>query len=441
MNSRRKTTSTIHSPGMVSLDLESQVLGALMIDNSVWKETSGLEEEDFTDANHVLIWKQISSSLREGKPVTAALIATGLGERLEQIGGRYFLSALTAIGRESIMAIPEIVERLRQLTQWRRLNAIHAEITVMLQQQEIGPGNALSQIAQMVGRAIESGTDSAKTKHEILREVIKQAREPSAPITTGIDTLDFIMQGGLVEGRTYGLGALYGRGKTILMGSISDNLNRKNIPHLVISLETPPDEIEIRNCARHIMLNAAQIRDPYDPMREKFLQNAETYMERIPNATYYEYIPGASIDKIQRMILRAVHQKGIKGVFIDYWQLITGQQRGQSEDAHFTSVINRIAALCRQEKIWSVVIAQTDEHGRPLRSTSILQAAGLFVHMKRDPNDQSVFFLTEKNNYGRYADAGNPDMPGAIFDPVGPHLRSTIPQDYAMLGRLQEDDN
>jgi replicative DNA helicase len=266
--------------------------------------------------------------------------------------------------------------------------------------------------------------------------MIENTLRPKEMVTTGITTLDYLMQGGLQQTRMYGIGGVFGRGKTVLLGSISDNLNLSGIPHLFLSLETPPEDIEARHAARHMNINASCLMDSTDTEYDRFVSKAQEYQDRVPDKVRYDYAPGATIGDIHRKILAAKARHGCRGVIIDYWQLITGRERGQNQDQHLANVANRLAAIARQEGIWIVIAAQVDERGRLIDSNSLLRAASLFVRIERDVNGPDLHFTTEKSNYTPYADTGSESVPGMIFDQeVGPYFRNTEEADIGDLNR------
>lgn len=418
---------------LANLDIEASIIGSVLFDGSCWDKVAVLDESHFTDPNHKLLWKIISKRKINSQPLNTSLIASDLGNKIADMGGREFLSVLQSYGAELRPVLDESIEKLKDLAQWRVLEEVKLYLEESLQEINGSSEAVLSKVYNHLDKNLRSGIETSKSKRQIIEEILKNSENPETPSPTGIDMLDFLMQGGLVKKRLYGIGALYGRGKTILLGSISDNLvTRENpVKHLYISLETPPEDIELRNTARHLGLNAAQVMDPDDPLHKTFKKNAKKYLDIIEDAAWYEFMPGANFDMIHRFILRAIHRHGIEGVFIDYWQLIGGREKGQSEDGHFSFVANKLAAIARQENIWIVLAVQTDDKGKPLRSESILQASALFLRLQRDPNDQATFFTTEKNNYGRYADVGSSSTPGAVFDLEGPHFRNPDAMDFS----------
>jgi len=421
------------APKFIDIELEAQVLGAVLSDNMLFKDCCFLDGSEFSEPVYGELWSLVSSMIMNGEAATPATIAVKLGPRLEEIGGRDFLSGLTGFGQMIAPAIQDAAEQIRQLSQWRRLNNLGNDILEWSRRQSMSADEAFSALLREAETAIQSGRSTARTKRQVASDAITEAMTNHEPTPTGIDSLDFLMHGGLIRKRMYGLGGFLGRGKTILLGSISDNINARNHRHLVISLETPPEDMEIRNCARHLDLNAAQIFDAGDPLHKRFVVNAQRYVDQLPDNTIYEYMPGATMEDVHRTIIRAAHRFGIEGFILDYWQLIGGRERGQNEREHMRNVANRLAAICRRENIWGLVAAQTDQNGRLEISEWLKVAASLYIALRRDENDSIAHFVTEKSNYTRYADTGNQHIPGMIFDQAGPHFRSAEAADYTVL--------
>ena len=436
-----RTEKNRNAPRLVDLDLEAQVVGAIMSDNSLFRAVCFLDATHFNDPVHAELWQLTGEMIMNGKAVTAGTVAIALRDRLHQIGGRDFLSGLTAYGDMIAPAIVDAAERLRQLAQWRRLQTLSQDIGEWARNQSMSPDEAFTALIREAEGAIQSGRTTARTKRQVAKAALRDALEPREPVTTGIESLDFLMHGGLIKKRMVAVGGLLGRGKTIMLGTISENLNLRGEKHLVISLETPPEDVEIRNCARRLDLNAAQIYDPADPLHSRFIHNAERYIDQIQDNTLYEWMPGASIDDIHRVIIRARNRFGIKGFILDYWQLIRGREKGMNEEGHLREVANRLAAITRREDLWSLVTAQTDDRGKLLISDGLAQAAALFIRLVREENDVAAFFSTEKSNYTRYADTGNQSNPGMIFDLKGPHFRNAAPEDYSMMAHQEGSGN
>lgn len=417
--------------------LEAKVLGAILQTPSLYNQATHLSVDAFADNAHSTIFECMNASVDQGHSISPSSIGLNFQTRINAIGGMPLLDQISSQGADIIPTFGTAVEKLRELHQWRRIADMSARLASAVDSKERSPDEILSGVTKLTRQLLTSGRDTSRTKRQVASAAIARARETKETVTTGIDTLDYLMQGGLQSRRLYGIGGLYGRGKTIMLGSISDKLNLQQQPHLFISMETEPEDIEIRSCAAHINQNASVLFDQDDPDNESAIARAEKVIPAVPDNTYYEFAPGATINEIHRMILRAKTRYGIKGFMIDYWQLIRGREKGVAEPQHLAECADRLAAICRQEDLWGIMTAQIDDRGNLVTSRALLQSAALYVRLVRDEDAQAAYFVTEKSNYTRYADTGNESVPGMIFDMAsGPHFRNT--EDLDMPGLAEE---
>ena len=420
------------------ITVETQVVGAVISNNSLFARASFLDETAFSDASNAAVWKAITDMKQKSLQITPATLAMRYPDVMEPLGGLSYLSRIAELGKAITTAFGEAADRLYEELQWRMIANLSARLQAASASRDKRPEQILSGLISFASKNLSGGSNAFVSKKAVVKSAIASATKPRKIVTTGITSLDLMMQGGLRAQRLYGIGGLYGRGKTILLGSVSDFINLQDVPHLFISLETPPEDIEIRNCAKHLQVNASCILDPHDPDHQEFLDSSEEYLDAIPDNTIYDFAPGATIDEIHRKILSAKSSHRIEGFILDYWQLVRGRDRGQSEDSHLREVGDRLAAICRQEDLWGIVTGQVDERGRLKVSETLLQSASLFVRLVREEDDNVAYFVTEKSNYTRYRDTGSESVPGMIFDDqVGPHFRDT---DAVDIGDLNDEE-
>ena len=420
------------------LALEGQIIGAILSTPTLYRRAAFLPSDAFQDKRHRVLWEAIVSLNASGQEISPATLATLAPQAAATAGGLSALNRLSASGARIVTVFNEALDRLYDELQWRRIETLSARLSQAATDRETSPNKVLSSLSELALRHLSGGRSTATRKRDVARAAIADAQNRGDNFATGIDSLDLLLQGGFQTRRLYGIGALFGRGKTILLGSISDNLNLQEAPHLFISLETPPEDIEIRSCAKHLNLNSAAVHDTNHPDYARLQKTATAYLDAIPDYTVYDYAPHATIDEIHRKILAAKAEHGIRGFIVDYWQLIRGRGRTQSEDSHMRDVADRLAAICRQEDLWGVVTAQVDERGRLRVSDALYQSASLYLRLVREENESAAYLVTEKSNYTRYADTGSESIPTIIFDDhVGPHFRNVDPED---AGRLPDAD-
>lgn len=429
------------APALADINLESQVVGAVLNDPKAYKYCAGLSADAFSDEVLRELWTAICDLAETSRKATPASLAASFGpDRLESLGGRDMLANLAREGRALGGQLDIAVQRLRDLLIWRKLDGLTRDVSGWIGRRSLNADEAVSALLREAEGILQAGHAGARSKQEVARAALSQAVDPREPTPTMIESLDYLMHGGLMPRRMCSIGAETGCGKTILLGSISENLNAQASKHLHISLETPSEDIEIRNVARRMNANAAQIYDRESADHAKVAQNATHYLDHVPDNTFFEWSPGATIDDIRRYIIHASHRHGIEGVIIDYWQLIRGRERGQSEEGHLRDVANKLAEICRRENLWMLVAVQLDDAGRPKISDAIVQAAALHLRLMRTENDTVAHFRTEKSNYTRYADTGSSSTPGMIFRDEGPHFATPAPEDLTDPGAAQGDD-
>lgn len=417
---------------LIDTDLEAQILSSILCTPALFRDALLLGSDAFADDVHSDIWAAMLAINADGNRLSLASVQN----RLRQMGADRdtlsYLSRLAVAGDALGPALTAAVEDLRQMAIWRSLCQIEARVREMRKSGQMSADDAVSRLIGTLEHSISDTGLEIRTKRQVAASAVRHVIDDLDSSTpTGIYELDLMMLGGPKPSRLYGVGGLFGRGKTILLGSISDNLNGMQCPHLHISLETEPEDIEIRNMARAMDINSDAVYDPGNPNHGRFVQNAQAYCDQVYDFTYYAHKPGASKDEIQRLIIQAVHKHGIKGFLLDYWQLMEGREKGQSEDAHLRSCANMLAALCRRERIWGIVAVQVDEVGQVCFSPKgMKQAASLFITLKREPNEDKAMLITDKSNYTPYANIGvSAGTPGLIFDRIGPHFRSPSPED------------
>ena len=423
------------------LFLEKKIIGVLMLSPGLLPKVCHITTDVFIDEQHAKAWTLVTDSILNYSNATVSGLWSKNRNAVVAAGGIDALEEYKTLGEEILTDPAPHIEKLYELYQWRKISNIANRLSIASKTKEKAPEDILSGMSTLIHNLLSNGKDSTLDKKDVIKKAIQRVSEKKPVTTTGLTPLDFLMQGGLLTKRMYGIGGLYGRGKTILLGSISDNLNSQKIPHLFISLETDPEDIELRNCAKHFNTNAALLSDSNSEDHEDLINGVDGYLDQVDNHTWYEFSPGATMNEIHRMILRAKSRHNIQGFIIDYWQLIEGRERGQSEEAHHRSNANRLAAICRQENLWCLITAQIDMNGKLKYSDSLLQAAALYVRMLREEDDEEVHFEIQKSNYTRYGSTYGASTPSVLFDmSSGPHFRNTSPIDAGITNNEDELD-
>jgi len=80
--------------------------------------------------------------------------------------------------------------------------------------------------------------------------------------------------------------------------------------------------------------------------------------------TIYVDAAGFTLDEIISEASRMIVRHGIKGFFLDYWQLVSGENSRMTEEKHLRDVAQKLADFAKRQKIWIIILAQMNQDGR-----------------------------------------------------------------------------
>ena len=259
-----------------------------------------------------------------------------------------------------------------------------------------------------------------RTKNEVLNEIVKNYDNIGTATSTGYSRLDEAMGGGLYQGKFYTLAARKKTGKTMMLGSISRHLNRAGNIHLWIALEMNGIELEQRQVSRDLKINPiAFLKHRENALRDKVEKIAGN---GIANNTIYCDYPGLRLTYLSDVICDAVEAYDIKGVIIDFLQLIGGGS-GSEMAVHHDAVAVECSRLAKQLGIWIFAAAQLNQDHNLRGGEGASIAADQLYHLERceGKNDALWLSLTE-SRYTPYMDIGSSDTPGYLIRSEGPYM-------------------
>ncbi len=269
---------------------------------------------------------------------------------------------------------------------------------------------------------------SVRRRCSVMREVILNSRSAAIDrvvsgldhrgdsTSTGLPKLDKAMGGGLYASKAYGLQARKKIGKTILMGSISYNLNEAGVPHLWLACEMSDFELEQRHLGRALKRNSLDfLSDNEDNLSDEVLM----YQVTAPDNIYYANVPGLSIPELTEAVERAVKDHGIRGFFLDYLQLVRGS--GDRVE-HLENVSNAVVSLVKDLNIWAVVAAQLNQEDNTRGGEGMLLAFDQVYSLRRPKFSEGAWLEMKESRYTPYMNIGSEKSPGLILEMNGPHF-------------------
>jgi replicative DNA helicase len=403
---------------LLNFDAEQALLAALLARNELWyKATEIVRPEHFADPLHGRIFAAIGRTFQAG---SIANVVTLKGEfdgdpALADQGGARYLARLAA--GVVTLHIGDYCEVVRDL--W-----VRRELANRAEALKAAAGSPDASVEDMIASAIgdlhelsAQGRQTARSKRAVAESLVNSIMRPPAVYSTGLKGLDEALGGGLFAGKMVGVSARKKVGKTVLLGTISHNLARAGIPHLFIALEMSPSEIEQRNAARELEINSIAFLK--EPSKELARRVAE-YACGTTDTALYESAPGASLDEVRRMVSRAVVTQGIKGVILDYWQLVGGKARNETEEYHLRNVAQWLADVCRKHGLWCLIAAQQNQDGNSRGGEGLRLACDVYFALNREKGSDGAWLEMQESRYLPYRNVGSAVAPALWLNHHGP---------------------
>lgn len=435
----RRSQSSSDVPMPMDTGLEGDVLGALMRTPDARRFVLMLDEGCFADPVHSLLFSAIQKLAMKGKSTSVAVLASQLGpSQLESLGGRAFLEGLIADseGLETVLA--ETIANLRSLSNRREAIRAAQELIAKAVNPETSPEEAMSFCARRLQTGMaKGGSAEMRTKREVAAVAIDERLNAGPAITTGIVGLDQLILGGLRPRQFIVIEGDFGRGKTAIGATVSDNLNAQGVPNLYATLESTAEEIEMRMVARRLGLRMSWTFDETHPGFEKLRKNRDTYVNEIPDFTAYVELRRPSIDRLHREILKAKALYGTRVVILDYFQCIGGFEKGMKEDTFWFDMGEALRDIAKDEDLAIVVLAQAVKK----TEEALRQTSTLLLRLIRDVNDDAMHFEIHKTNDSPYGCTDRSATPLIVLDPAGPHVRDSNAEDATRAAQRDGSNN
>ncbi|MDD4913384.1 MAG: replicative DNA helicase [Sideroxydans sp.] len=392
-----------------SVEAEQSVLGGLLIDNGAIDRMGELLEPAFYTQANRLIYRAIIKQASAGKAwdvITIAEMLKNFG-KLEQVGGLPYIGSL-AHNVPSSANIKRYAEIVREHAMRREIISAAAELTELVQHKgdvAVAMDKAQSRLMAITQTA---KTDEPKSITEIISEhlnVVERRLEGEATkaITTGLDGLDEILNGGWHRGQVIVLAARPSMGKTALSMHHALQGAVEGFGVLYLSMEMVASELADRAIASMGRVNLGNLLTAKMSSDEwGGVTNATVKMQDIPLHVLDR--SGLNFFQVATYARRHKRKHGMDLLVVDYLQLMAGAD-GEKRHAQIEEITRNLKSLAKELDVAIILLSQlsrkTEESRRPklshLRdSGSIEQDADvvLFIHREEVDNPE-----TEWKNY------------------------------------------
>ena len=351
-----------------SIEAESSLLGALLLDNATWDRVGDLlTEADFYRDEHRAIFAAVAAIVNAGKPADVVTVWEHLQQRGqgEQAGGLAYLNQVAQY-LPSAANVRRYAEIVRERSVLRQLVAASNEIATAAfnpgEQSAAGIVNAAQQ--KLFDIAVARGSQPVVALSDamagFLDHISDLADGRRAPgVKTKIPSLDWRLGGGLKPGKVIVIAARPSIGKTALALQIARAFAEEGHGAAVFSMEMERQELVERYVAQVGEIDLGHLVTGKLDDREWGCVNAavET-VTALP--VYVDDQPSLTASDLQAKARKLKRAENIGLVVVDYLQLMsTSAQKVKDSRHHQIEEISRgLKTLAKQLGVPLILLSQ-----------------------------------------------------------------------------------
>jgi replicative DNA helicase len=352
----------------VNLDAERFVLGAILMDDSLYIQVAGvLETEDFSLEKHRRIFLRMGELYARAERIDRVTVANELlkQNQLESVDGVSYLVSLDE-GLPTIANLDSYVGIVKDKSVLRRIIFTSQKLIDRCILGEEEPDQILASAEENLLKLGETrAQDALVSPKRILDEFdggINAFLDPSKRIkglSTGFLKLDE-MTGGLHEGELVILAARPSMGKTALALNIAQHVsmhpNEKQTV-AVFSLEMSRESLLTRMICAGARVDQQKFRAGYLNQDER-RRLAKTASEMVQAPLYIDDTSGTHLMDIHAKLRRLKSEHGLALVVIDYLQLMSGRGRFENRNQEISTISRGMKLLAKELKVPMLVLSQ-----------------------------------------------------------------------------------
>lgn len=406
----RRTDTSDMLYGMIppqARNLEESVLGACLIEkDAITNICDFLKPESFyVDAN-ATIYRTMLSLYSKSQPIDMLTVTEELRNngKLEEVGGAFYLSELT--NRIASSANIEFHARV-VVEKWmlREVISVSSVSTKDAYEDTVDVFDLVDNMQKNINNIIEftvkKDFEHIGTKIFSDVEVLENARLSDNHVTgvpTGILPIDKFFHG-LKPSDLIILAARPSMGKTGMAISITHGAASLGEPVGFCSLEMPGVQVRQRLLSIESGVGLEEIRNAKYSDNDKIkIFEAASRIKKLP--IYVDDQPSMSLMELKAKARRLWQRYGIKMLFVDYLQLMRGENKQQNREQEISEISRGLKGLAKELNIPVVALSQLNRSvesrgGEKRPNLSDLRESGAI-----EQDADVVMFLYRPEYYG-----------------------------------------
>lgn len=437
-----------------STEAEQAVLGALLIDSTVWAQIAGqLRAEDFHRPDHRLIFQAIAELARRGEAPDVVTVSSHL-ERLKLIDDAGGFAYLGQIARETPTAAnaSTYAKAVRDASMLRSVARIGAELERSVADSrgcsadEILAGATRQLLELQSSTRTGRGLVSTEQLASELVDDLDRRREKPTGLSLGLSDFDELTCG-LEPGDLVVIGARPGMGKTSLLVTAAAHVSLTS-PVAVFSAEMPAQQLMRRCVALLGGVSQTRLRRPDKLTDDDWCAIAPAASEIGRRRLWIDATPLPQLTHIRAEAFALKARVGLGLVLVDYLQLVQGIGRNRYEQLR--EVAYGLKALAKDLSVPVIALAQLNrgvesrqESKRPymsdLRDSGAIEEAADIIGLLYSEGYYDPKFTMRDVLECRVGKARNGERGECLWQFSGAHSRVTVldPDSAAQYRRLR----
>jgi replicative DNA helicase len=347
--------------------LETSVIGAVLINSDTLALLPTLETDDFHNLRPKAVWEAIRNLEAARAPIDITTIGDELAKtgKLDQVGFGWLGEC--ALKVPTVSNAIEYAKRLKDnALRWRVMNGI-SDVLDQAKRGQVTGAESLGLVLAMVSRLDAEQPEDALTIGELVkrrvREIERQDQERQnggktlTGSPTGISELDRML-GGWQPGIVNIVAARPAMGKSSLGLATADACSKTDEGVHVFSLEDTGAAYADRTLARESNVSAQSIRTC--DLRQGKFQNVQDALRKLSRRQgwIFDDRSGVTAEEIVRSVRRRKRDNKTKVVIVDYIQLLRKPYQRMSMHEAIGESITTLADAAKADGMAYVVMSQ-----------------------------------------------------------------------------------
>ena len=375
---------------MVSLEAEQSLIGSILTEPSLIKETI-LQPNHFYDKSNKTIFETLKEIDSKGEHIDIVTLLTTLGNKANRIGGRQYLSDLL----NSVASVEPFKTYEKHILEAWKIRQAKA-----LQEKKINSLDDLNDMMSNLSELQEVGTDNEYNHKQAivgLYDKIDTQEKGMSGIDTGFEDMNHMLDG-FQGGDLIISAARPSMGKTAKMLSHALAHCKNGGITVIFSLEMGQDQLNKRLWASIGKINLHKMRNPKQYFNDSDWSNFTTAMGILSELNLHIFDKsGQTIQEIRSQVKKLKRQYPDVPMLIqiDYLQLIRTSQRFESKNIEVGEITRSLKELAKETDSPVYLLSQLNrgvesrQDKRPLMSDirdsgSIEQDADVIEFLYRD---------------------------------------------------------